>query len=192
MKGYQGCTMSLVPLMLTSKAAARHSRMARSSLQAAGEAPVHWPAFRDLIERRFGIPYRGQDAHDRFDNLQRAAAWRTLGPQWNSFFLTWARCTERDLVHQFQRKLTGTVRFELERAKPRALAAAFELAESIERAERLSRPAPSSNPRCYAPRGEVQPNAMHGGPAMWPPLMSQEQEELTERARVLFLQGDEC
>lgn len=91
MKRNQGCTMSLVPLMLTSKAAAWHSRTARSSLQAAGEAPVHWPAFRDLIERRFGIPYREQDARDRFDNLQRAAVRRTLGPQWISFFLTWAR-----------------------------------------------------------------------------------------------------
>ena len=95
--------------------------------------------------------------------------------------------SERDLVHQFQRKLRGPVRFELERAAPQTLQEAFRLSESIERAERLSRPAaqpmglrdrgPRSRPQAYGEPAPLHMNAMRSDPSM-PTLTRQERDEL--------------
>ena len=202
MRGYHNCIMSLVPTLLAGEAAAWFN-----SLRALGTAPVTWLHFRTLIEDRFGNPYREEDARDKFDSLrpsrtvaQTRAALEQLLPDLTSM-------SERDLVHQFQRKLVGTVRFELERAGPQTLEEAFKLGESIERADRLSRPPPSlglrdrahgSGPQAYGRQASMHLNAMRGDPHM-PPLTRQERDELMATNGCFFCKqpnaghwSDEC
>lgn len=178
-RNFHHCIMSLVPLMLSGEAEAWWN-----ALRAADKAPKDWPTFRAMIEKRFGNPYREQDARDRFDNMRPSRYVSHTRAEVEQLLPDLSSMAEHDLVHQFQSKLSGTVRFEMERAAPQTLEKAFELAESIERAERLSHlgqgtrgeaPGPS---RGYAPRGRVRLNAMQGDPAKRPPLTEQEREAL--------------
>ena len=178
-RNFHHCIMSLVPLMLSGEAEAWWN-----ALRAAGKAPKDWPTFRAMIEKRFGNPYRQQDARDRLDNMRPSCYVLHTRAEVEQLLPDLSSMAEHDLVHQFQSKLSGTVRFEMERAAPQTLENAFELAESIERAERLSHPGQGTRgealgpSRGYAPCGPLHMNAMQGDPAERLPLTEQEREAL--------------
>ena len=133
MRQLEESVMTLLPVLLTGVAAAWWQ-----SLLTAGTAPVTWDAFKRELVLRFGDPKLVENMREELSALKPGRAAALLRSDLERILVHLPGLPESERVWHFKSKLKGPTRFVLEQHDPQTLAAAFEMAETVERAARMS------------------------------------------------------
>lgn len=187
--------MTLLPALLTGPAAAWWQ-----SLLVAGTAPDTWDQFKQELVLRFGDPKLVENMREELSALKPGRAAALLRSDLERILVHLPGLPESERVWHFKSKLKSSTRFVLEQHDPQTLSAAFEMAETVERAARVSmgvglsapgngrvsrfaldrpRSAPWSNSRDQGPV-PMELNAMSGGHSSRAPLTEREKQELRD------------
>ena len=129
----QTSIMSLVPTLLTGVAASWWH-----SLLSAGTAPDAWEVFKPELVRRFGDPKLGENMREELAALKSGRAAEVVRGELERIFAHLPGLPEMERIWHFKSKLKGTTRYVLEQHDPQTLIAAYEMAETVERAALVS------------------------------------------------------
>ena len=133
MKQIEESVMTLLPALLSGVAAAWWQ-----SLLAAGTAPVTWEEFKRALILRFGDPKLVENMREELSSLKPGRAAALVRSDLERILVHLPGLSESERVWHFKSKLKGSTRFVLEQHDPQTLVAAFEMAETVERAARMS------------------------------------------------------
>ena len=157
--------MTFLPALLTGPAAAWWQ-----SLLVAEAAPDTWDEFKRALVLRFGDPKLVENMREELSALKPGRAAAQLRSDLERILVHLPGLPESERVWHFKSKLKSATRFVLEQHDPQTLSAAFEMAETVERAARMSsgfvsfnRPGDGRANRLGQYQGEIAPVAEYSG-----------------------------
>lgn len=133
MKQLEESIMTLLPALLTGVAAAWWQ-----SLQAADSAPDTWEVFKHELVLRFGDPKLVENMREELSALKPGRAASLVRGDLERILVHLPALPESERIWHFKSKLLPSTRYVLEQHDPQTLNSAYELAETVERAARLS------------------------------------------------------
>lgn len=154
--------MTFIPALLTGPAAAWWQ-----SLRVAGTAPNTWEGFKRELVLRFGDPKLVENMREELSALKPGRAAALLRSDLERILVHLPGLPESEQVWHFKSKLKSSTRFVLEQHDPQTLSAAFEMAESVERAAHVS----SGFSSFHAPGGGAGDRFGQAGRAIHPAPM---------------------